>query len=414
MNTDGSLIMNSSIMIAKFGNWLSELNISQARKATEIFLSSGGKKRYDEIFNGQDRLYYDFSGESPKEITSPTLDKVSAALSEDAYVLVDYVEGTCRKQDDQKRIMKVQRVLHKMGKDDLAQEMNIDPVRDSAKSKSKMKVVISRHGIDIAGQSTDRNWTSCKELSSGMNAKYVWTEISAGALVAYLVKSDDLNIKKPIARQTISVFRMKGKSDVIAFYPTSSVYGNYRQDNFQNFIIDWCTEANKKLNSLPGSYFIDPACHHDMNPEVSLRTTSTAKDHLLSLLPSSKPSMVIKTEDTEKTFLDIFDEIAKLSNGDAMIVTKNLRMEPGKVAFLLDKGSLKDITRMVEKHSFSLSQFITQSQSGWKSISPKRKQELYEIFEKLAGGKELAEEILKVSSTPAGKFFGEEFSKKYK
>ena len=209
-------------MFKDYTNWLVEISMSQARKATEIFLSSGGKKRYEEVFNGQDRIYYDFK--SKEEITSDTMKKVQKVLARENYILLDYIQGLCYLKTDPKRQLKVQRILFKLKEENLAQLMNNDRIRDSSKTGS-MKVVFSRHGIDIAGQSTDRSWISCKHLSSGINARYVWTEIEVGMIVAYLIKSDDTNIKDPIARLSLGVFRLKENEKVVAFFPTSSVYG---------------------------------------------------------------------------------------------------------------------------------------------------------------------------------------------
>lgn len=56
-------------------------------------------------------------------------------------------------------------------------------------------VVISRHEYDIVGQSTDREWTSCQNIFHGTRRGYVPTTIDRAALVAYLCKKDDTNVK---------------------------------------------------------------------------------------------------------------------------------------------------------------------------------------------------------------------------
>jgi hypothetical protein len=241
---------------------LNELTDAEISKATEIFLDVKGNKRYDEIFKGQDRLYYDLKTE--KNFNTPTSEEIASFLDSKGYVLLDYLNGTCYKKGDIKRTLKIQKTLTRLERSDLAEKMNRDPLRASAKTSS-FKVVISRHGVDIAAQSTDRDWTSCKEIRTGLNKSYVWSEIEAGALVAYLIKSEDLNIDKPVARITMGVFTLLEDVEMKAFFPTSEVYGNYGKSDFLDFVTNWCKNANEKLNSEPGKYLLDPRCHTDFD-----------------------------------------------------------------------------------------------------------------------------------------------------
>jgi hypothetical protein len=400
-------------MLSNFSNWLVELNMAQARKATDIFLSSGGKKRYEEIFKGQDRIYYDFK--SKKEVTSNTMSLVVEALDKEGYILLDYVQGLCYLKADPKRQLKVQRVLFKLGEEQLAQKMNIDPVRDSSKT-SGMKVVLSRHGIDIAGQSTDRSWNSCKELSSGINAHYVWKEISAGMIVAYLIKSDDTNIKKPIARLSLGVFKLKEDEKVIAFFPTSAVYGNFRDQSFYDFIIDWCTETNKTLNSLPGDYFLDPACHTDTTRTLKVYGDLSLKDYLEQIQKKTIDAKINLSKDElpVDVLLEIFDAISKMPENDASATLKGINLNSSTVAEILEKGDIRDIKRMQIEFSSSLGVFLKLSEKDWNKISSKRKREIYDIYEELIGGKEAIEEVLSATTSSASKFLKIAYAEKYK
>jgi hypothetical protein len=146
--------------------------------------------------------------------------------------------------------------------------MDGDPVRFSAKSKSK-KIVISRHGIDLAGASTDRDWTSCLSLKGGMNARYIPTMIEAGSLIAYLINADDLNIQKPIARLKINPFIKTDDPKKFLLYPDTTVYGNYKNSDFVNFVTDWTLKFNKHINFTEGEYFLDNRCHTDGRSKVN-------------------------------------------------------------------------------------------------------------------------------------------------
>lgn len=428
-------------MIKNFQDWLFEaLDSHHADRAENIFLSAKGNLRYNEIFNGQDRLYYDFK--SKKAIKSLVLNDVVSELEKNGYTLIDYIAATCYKTSEPKRVLKVQRTLFRLDKENLARRMDNDPIRDSSKTKG-MKVVISRHGIDIAGQSTGRSWSSCKEIDCGENERYVWSEIKAGALVAYLIKEEDLDIEDPIARQTIGVYRMKGKRSV-ALFPTSNVYGNYRDESFPEFVMDWCVEANKKINSLPGEYFSSPRCASDL-PSQKLRVDDnlTIKDYIEHKLsdnawrrerkkdegqkrnPREEPGKrgkiinrlvnsgyIMMLKDPGKMD-EFFIEVSKLSPADSNYFLENTGIKSEVIAKLLNDGDIKEITAMWSKNEKTLSKLLSECVNDWDVITEKRMIELYEIFEKDIG-KEDIEELFQFSNSTITRFLKKAYTKKYK
>jgi len=261
--------INSKILL--FDQFIEEaISLKDARKATKIFLDSGGKARYDQIFQGKDRLYYDFipsdQVETPK---SETQKKIESFLREKGYDVVDYPKGLAVKSGDTKNKIKIQKLLIRFEQKELKNLMDADPIRFSVR-KDQKKVVISRHGIDLAGQSTGRDWTSCKSLNGGMNKRYVWTEIEKGSLVAYLIEADDLNIQKPIARSLIGVFVNPGDKSDFVLYPDTNIYGNYTKSDFLDFVKNWCDENNSKVSkNYSGIYKLSPKCYADDRSDVS-------------------------------------------------------------------------------------------------------------------------------------------------
>ena len=201
------------------------IKLSDARNLTELFLKSGGKERYNEIFKGKDRLYYDLEEVMDNPKTKLSL-QIESELAKNGYTLLDYYAGTAKKNDDDKNLFKIQRLLVKWKLDDLKNKMDADPIRSGTKAKGK-KVVISRHGIDLGGVSTGRGWTSCKNLEGGINSRYVLTEVEVWSLVAYLIEADDLNIQKPISRLSIAVYVNEKDPTKILLYPEPRGYGNY-------------------------------------------------------------------------------------------------------------------------------------------------------------------------------------------
>lgn len=264
--------------IKDFTNFIGEaISLDHAKRATKIFLDSGGKQRYDEVFKGSDRLYYDFNEKSINK--TPIELEVMKALTDNGYYLVDYVKGLAKKEGDEKNIFKVQKILIKFGFTELKNRVDSDPLRASS-TKDNKKIVISRHGIDIAGQSTGRSWSSCKtlETTGGIdNSKFVWTEIEKGGLVAYLIEADDLNIENPIARIIIGVFINTEDNSDFVLYPDKNVYGNYNKEDFLSFVENWCGVANSKISKTSGTYNLSPSCYTDIRKRMDLLNGENVK-----------------------------------------------------------------------------------------------------------------------------------------
>lgn len=302
--------------IKTFYSLTEAITLSDARKATKIFLDSGGKERYNDIFKGKDRLYYYMDDKfNNSYIYNPLENQIKNVLETAGYTIVDYNKGIANKQGDDKNVFKIQKILNKIGKSDLKDKMDADPIRFSSTKKDKM-VVISRHGIDIAGQSTGRDWTSCKSITldksgqaHGSNARYVWTEIEQGSLVAYLITPDDINIEKPIARIIIGVYVSEDNKEDFILYPDSSVYGNYPAGgDFTNFVKKWCIDTNKKLSptSIDGEYKISDKCYVDS--VRSIKIVSKPFDDIKGYLGTSG-NVLIKKELDKDDLRDIFKSI---------------------------------------------------------------------------------------------------------
>ena len=108
----------------------------------------------------------------------------------------------------------------------LQQYNEIPEVKEVRTSKPKSYYIIfSKHPIDVAAQSTNRGWTSCMNLYSGGNKKYVSNDVIEGTIVAYLVSEDDLNINNPVARNSIKPYvNYQDETDVL-YEPERATYG---------------------------------------------------------------------------------------------------------------------------------------------------------------------------------------------
>lgn len=152
----------------------------------------------------------------------------------------------------------------------LAHEFKMDPTR----LQGKNFVVISRHPYDIAGMSTDRNWTSCMDLGpkieykdrkeeNGLHSDYVKEDIASGSLIAYLVSDKDrtpggdLAIRRPIGRILMKPFVSEDGTKIA--YSVGKIYGA-GGEAFKSFISKWVEDFNGKLE---GEYKLHPNLYND-------------------------------------------------------------------------------------------------------------------------------------------------------
>lgn len=125
--------------------------------------------------------------------------------------------------------------------------------------KNDLFIVISRHPYDIAGMSTDRGWSSCMNINDGQYKEYVMGSIVNGALIAYTVNKNDLNIENPINRFLIKPY-IKENEELNFEKPNfilkvSEVYGN-RVYKVLETVQNWLDKNwNSKIEE--GTYKLD-------------------------------------------------------------------------------------------------------------------------------------------------------------
>lgn len=169
------------------------------------------------------------------------------ALDGKGYVVEDYVAGIAADKKEGKRKIKIGKLLAK--DPELKKIFDADPQRHSSKtSKAEFLAVISRHPYDLAGMSTNRGWTSCMNLKDGCNKHYVIRDVKYGTLVAYLVRSDDKNINKPIGRVRIYKFTDEKKPTRYMFVREPQMYPkDANLPKFEEAIENWIEDVNKFL-----------------------------------------------------------------------------------------------------------------------------------------------------------------------
>jgi DNA-binding transcriptional MerR regulator len=246
----------------------------------------------DEVFGGKNRIILPLQIDHSNLNTTHTLFlKIDEFLDKHGYsieTIKDYIEGKATKFKidsdgkfiyDEKNPVKIGKLLQKYEDDGeievttrkdgvkttkkvigkpLLHEFKNDPIRSA---NGEFLIVISRHPYDVAGSSTDRSWTSCINLGlegvhyptrrQGVNRRYVWSDVSEGTLVAYVVSKDELykgaggedkvKLQRPLSRILIKPHN----SDIGKLYTIGNMYGGAYSE-FYNVVQKWISE---KLNA---------------------------------------------------------------------------------------------------------------------------------------------------------------------
>jgi hypothetical protein len=317
------------INFKKFFLYSEAIRLKHAKKHKLSRKKSGAYRgKLNDIFNGKDRLIFDIDIKRSQllDVDYPIVHEINKFLYrnyQDVHIktMRDYIFGVVYKNSDveNKQPMKIGRLLQKKIDSDkdaagLLNSFKIDPMRST--KPADYKVVVSRHPYDIAGASTDRNWTSCMRLntggvnypnsdsSAGSNSHYVKKDISHGSIVAYLVTSDDkhpngkIAIKRPLSRILMKPHdEMSGNS---VAYSIGKTYGAPCEE-FRSFIKDWLTNdvnadvKGKKMHLRSGLYSDGD---EPVNFEKSDYSESVASEIFYDLLGN-------QTEDKDLGFFEV-------------------------------------------------------------------------------------------------------------
>lgn len=165
------------------------------------------------------------------EIKKLSFEKVSERMSELAF------------QDKLKKIEKYY--------DELIDLFQNDPARASG---TQFYTVISKNPHDLASMSTGRGWTSCMNLKTGSNKATVWCELKNGGFIAYLIRANDKDIQKPLARILIRRFDRKRKStgEIQSVAVQEDVVYGLDNPDFVKLVKDW---LRSKQGEVIGKYY---------------------------------------------------------------------------------------------------------------------------------------------------------------
>lgn len=251
------------------------------------------------VFGSEDRLIYDIDLKNSEVVkNNPIYEQIKYLLDmryEIDITFDEYLEGIVYKSSDKdkKQPLKVGRLLTRLIEKYKDEEAGIlldsfknDPARKTKKD-TKYKVVISRHPYDLAGMSTDRNWTSCMNLgtspieykdyslrTTGTNSRYVKEDIRHGSIIAYLINGDELitddkvKLRRPYSRLLMKpASSIDNKSDLV--YTVGKMYGA-KIDKFREFIENWLKE-NININTSGKKYYLRSGLYNDHESAVNFQ-----------------------------------------------------------------------------------------------------------------------------------------------
>jgi hypothetical protein len=197
--------------------------------------------RLNRLLDNKERVYIPYNSNTISE----TQLKVKSFLEELGYTIMDYKLNQAVQIENNKRTIRISKLLAKTP--ELLKEFTLDDTRANTRARSEFSIVLTSNYEDVAGMSFDRCWTnSCLDIKYGENAHYVKDEVQKGTVVAYLIKSDDLNVEEPLGRVNIKPYYNFKEDKEVIYVLDHRVYGNVPDEKlFKEIISSYLKEKQE-------------------------------------------------------------------------------------------------------------------------------------------------------------------------
>ena len=209
----------------------------------------------------EERTYFPLKLIASNDIEIPN--EIIQTLDDAGFYITDYRSGIAMKkaklgEEKDFRQIKIGKILSKLNKPNLLKQFN-ERLGTSKKNikNIQFEICVTHNPYDIAGMSTDRNWTSCMNLEIGAYKETPLKQVQYGGMVAYLISSEDKNIEKPFARIAIKRFISKKDSSKFIFLAEDRIYGDEglaEEVGFQEELIKILEKSNKLTANISGEY----------------------------------------------------------------------------------------------------------------------------------------------------------------
>lgn len=238
---------------------------------------------------------------------SEVYDGISELFDKWGYSIESYIDGTVTDTDSNNKSLKLGKILQKAGKSNLLEMFKSDPFR----IYNGVSIVISRHPYDIAGMSTGRDWTSCMTYdknSKGSYNYYVRNDIHGGTLIAYLIKSNDTNIKNPLSRMLLKRYDNFDTGHCI-YNAAAKTYGAGKSKYFEICVNEILEKINEKAPE--GIYTLDDKTYYSDEDIKEIDTRSDSTKNSQHKLEFDKFNKV--HEENYSQFVDLYNS-SKIEN----------------------------------------------------------------------------------------------------
>ena len=239
---------------------LEELTDKQKKLTDKYTIKRDQNLSFGPIFK-EERTYFPLDITEVVNIEIP--EEIEETLDSAGFYITDYRAGIAMKkakpgEEKDLRQIKIGKILNKLNKQELLKQFN-ERLGTSKKDIKglEVEICITHNPYDIAGMSTDRNWTSCMELDNGEYKTTPLKQVQYGGMCAYLIFADDKNIEKPLARIAIKRFISKNDLSKFIFAAEDRIYGDEglaEELNFKNKVINILEKSNKLTSNINGKY----------------------------------------------------------------------------------------------------------------------------------------------------------------
>ena len=239
---------------------MEELTVKQKMMVDKYTAKRPADISFGPMFKEQ-RTYFDLSESSLPVLQIPL--NIVDILDEEGYYCPDYRQPYVYKKDDKlkNKPVKLVKVLSKNLKNDQEKFNELKKQFDerlstSRKETVKCKICITHHPYDVAGMSTDRNWTSCMELNNGMYKDTPLKQVQYGGMCAYLINENDLKVAEPYARIAIKRLVAEDPHNFI-FQPETEIYGDKKfaeELGFMNNVMEILHKSNEETQGESVSF----------------------------------------------------------------------------------------------------------------------------------------------------------------
>lgn len=269
--------------------------------------------RYKELFQkystgkyrlgkGAGRIYYPMTNIE----SSKTKEQIIKILTSQKYKIIDYVKGEVRSPKGKKISLITALNTLELSSFIREYEEDVEKLKNKKSTNQSYSVVISRLLADIAGMSLGRRWseTSCMNIHkyNGQYANdYLPAEIKQGSLVAYLIRTDDVNIKDPLCRVTIKPYIGYDEKDIL-FLPATKIYhdpedeeGFKNKEAFGLSVLEWTSSVNAS-SQLEGVFKLKPGVYvgDEVQPILNIGKPGSKFSELLKNLEQQNPIDILR------------------------------------------------------------------------------------------------------------------------